>query len=69
MGSSLEAPDLHPNHGSEVRHIISNLGIDGLSEEELDEMIAEVDPDGSGVINYKEFVKKIFAPIPPVSAA
>jgi len=54
---------------SEVRHIISNLGIDGLAEEELDEMIAEVDPDGSGVINYKEFVKRIFAPIPPVSAA
>tara|TARA_B100000768_G_scaffold84547_1_gene79952 strand:+ start:228 stop:386 length:159 start_codon:yes stop_codon:yes gene_type:complete len=52
-----------------VRHIISNLGIDGLSEEELDEMIAEVDPNGSGVINYKEFVKRIFAPIPPVSAA
>ena len=52
---------------SEVRHIISNLGIDGLSEEELDEMIAEVDPNGSGVINYKDFVKRIFAPIPPVS--
>ena len=56
-----------PYHSSEVRHIISNLGIDGLSEEELDEMIAEVDPNGSGVINYKDFVKRIFAPIPPVS--
>ena len=56
-----------PYHGSEVRHIISNLGIDGLAEEELDEMIAEVDPNGSGVINYKDFVKRIFAPIPPVS--
>ena len=50
-----------------MRHIISNLGIDGLAEEELDEMIAEVDPNGSGVINYKDFVKRIFAPIPPVS--
>jgi len=56
-----------PYYSSEVRHIISNLGIDGLSEEELDEMIAEVDPNGSGVINYKDFVKRIFAPIPPVS--
>eukprot|EP00320_Phaeocystis_rex_P020496 CAMPEP_0119069500 /NCGR_PEP_ID=MMETSP1178-20130426/19650_1 /TAXON_ID=33656 /ORGANISM="unid sp, Strain CCMP2000" /LENGTH=167 /DNA_ID=CAMNT_0007051269 /DNA_START=21 /DNA_END=524 /DNA_ORIENTATION=+ len=46
----------------EVRHIISNLGIDNLTEEELDELIAEVDPQGSGVISYKEFVKKIFAP-------
>ena len=49
--------------GREVRHIISNLGIDHLEEEELDEMLAEVDPHGTGVINYKDFVKKIFAPI------
>ena len=68
-GPRQRGPHPNPCHGSEVRHIISNLGIDGLAEEELDEMIAEVDPDGSGVINYKEFVKRIFAPIPPVSAA
>ena len=74
VGPGREAPALTPTmalpwpyHSSEVRHIISNLGIDGLSEEELDEMIAEVDPNGSGVINYKDFVKRIFAPIPPVS--
>ena len=30
---------------------------------ELDEMMAEVDPDAQGVIDYKKFVEVIFAPV------
>lgn len=48
---------------SEVRHLINGLVIDNFQEEELDEMMAEVDPDGQGVIDYKKFVEVIFAPV------
>ena len=47
----------------EIKHIISNLIIDNLEEVEVEELIAEVDPDGKGVIDYKEFVEVIFKPI------
>ena len=47
----------------EVKHIINNLGIDNITEEEVDEMMAEVDPHGTGVIDYKEFTKLIFKPV------
>ena len=35
----------------ELRHLLTNLG-EKLSEEEVDEMIAEVDIDGDGKVDY-----------------
>ena len=35
---------------------MTNLG-EKLTDEEVDEMIAEADIDGDGEINYEEFVK------------
>ncbi|KAI0241176.1 20 kDa calcium-binding protein [Lamellibrachia satsuma] len=40
----------------ELRWIIKNLG-DDLSEEDIDDMIADVDTDGSGWVDYDEFAK------------
>lgn len=44
----------------ELRHIMTNLG-EKLTDEEVDEMLAEADPDGDGQINYGEFVKVMMA--------
>ena len=45
---------------AESRHIMTNLG-EGLTNEEVDEMIAEADVDVAGQINYEEFVKMMMA--------
>ena len=37
---------------AELRHLLTNLG-ERLDEEEVDEMIAEVDIDGDGKVDYK----------------
>ncbi|ELU00393.1 hypothetical protein CAPTEDRAFT_170356 [Capitella teleta] len=39
---------------SELRWILKNLG-DDLTEEDIDDMIADVDTDGSGWVDYEEF--------------
>lgn len=44
----------------ELRHIMTNLG-EKLTDEEVDEMLTEADPDGDGQINYDEFVKVMMA--------
>lgn len=38
----------------ELRWILKNLG-DDLTEEDIDDMIADVDTDGSGWVDYNEF--------------
>ena len=47
---------------SEIRHIISNLSTT-CEEEEVDEILKEADPEGTGQINYKDFAKRMFKPI------
>jgi calmodulin len=44
----------------ELRHILTHLG-EKLTDEEANEMISEADPNGTGQINYVEFVKKMFS--------
>lgn len=46
---------------SEIKHIISNLST-ACEEEEVDEIIKEADPEGTGQINYKDFAKRMFKP-------
>jgi len=41
---------------NELRWILKNLG-DDLTEEDIDDMIADVDTDGSGWVDYDEFSK------------
>ncbi|KAK2162495.1 hypothetical protein LSH36_97g01065 [Paralvinella palmiformis] len=41
---------------NELRWILKNLG-DDLTEEDIDDMIADVDTDGSGWVDYDEFAK------------
>jgi len=41
---------------SELRWILKSLG-DDLTEEDIDDMIADVDTDGSGWVDYDEFSK------------
>jgi calmodulin len=40
---------------AELTHIVKNLG-EPLPQEEVDEMIAQADPDKDGIIDYAEFV-------------
>lgn len=47
---------------AEARQVMSNLG-ENLPEEEIDEIIREIDPEGEGQINYANFVKTMMAPI------
>lgn len=39
---------------SDLRWILQNLG-DDITEEEIEDMIAETDTDGSGTVDYEEF--------------
>ena len=39
----------------ELRHVMTNLG-EGLTDEEVDEMIREADVDGDGQINYEAWM-------------
>lgn len=39
---------------SDLRWILKSLG-DDITEEEIDDMIAETDTDGSGTVDYEEF--------------
>merc|ERR1712018_1114878 len=41
---------------SELRWILKNLG-DDLTEDDIDDMIADVDTDGSGWVDFDEFSK------------
>ncbi|CAD5123643.1 DgyrCDS11969 [Dimorphilus gyrociliatus] len=41
---------------NELRWILKSLG-DDLTEEDIDDMIADVDTDGSGWVDYEEFAK------------
>jgi calmodulin len=41
---------------TELRWILKSLG-DDLTEEDIDDMIADVDTDGSGFVDYEEFKK------------
>jgi len=43
---------------AELRHIMTNLG-EKLSKEELEQMISEADPSGTGQVSYNSFVKFI----------
>nr|CCA27181.1 PREDICTED: similar to calmodulin putative [Albugo laibachii Nc14] len=45
---------------AELRHIMTNLG-EKLTDEEVDEMILEADINKDGLIEYKEFVRKLMA--------
>lgn len=45
---------------AELRHIMTNMG-EKLNDEEVDEMLKEADSDGSGKVNYAEFVKTMFS--------
>lgn len=51
---------------AELRSVIANLG-EKVDEDEVEEMMKEADTDGSGTINYKEFVDVLMRPvqIPP----
>uniref|UniRef100_A0A0B6Y689 EF-hand domain-containing protein n=1 Tax=Arion vulgaris TaxID=1028688 RepID=A0A0B6Y689_9EUPU len=45
---------------SELRHLMTHLG-EKLSNDDVDEMIKEADINGTGQVNYKEFVKMIIS--------
>ncbi|XP_025104119.1 calmodulin-like [Pomacea canaliculata] len=45
---------------AELRHVMTNLG-EKLTDDEVDEMIREANIDGTGQIDYKEFVKMIMS--------
>ena len=47
---------------AETRQIMCNVG-ENLQEDEIDEMIREIDPDGEGMVNYTNFVKIMLAPV------
>mmetsp|Transcript_47833 Transcript_47833/g.95504 ORF Transcript_47833/g.95504 Transcript_47833/m.95504 type:complete len:157 (-) Transcript_47833:189-659(-) len=47
---------------AEARQVMTNLG-ENLPEEEIDEMIREIDPEGEGQINYANFVKIMMEPL------
>ncbi|XP_037952034.1 calmodulin-A-like [Teleopsis dalmanni] len=39
----------------EIKHVLINLG-ENITDEEINEMMLEVDTDGDGLINYKDFL-------------
>ena len=44
---------------ADLRQMMSNLG-EGMTDEEVDEMINDADVDGDGMVNYNEFVDTLF---------
>ena len=42
-----------------LRHVFTNLG-DTIADDEVDDIIAQMDVDGTGQINYEEFVRNQF---------
>ena len=56
MFKSLDKEKRGEVNTSELRWILKNLG-DDLTEADIDDMIADVDTDGSGWVDYNEFVK------------
>lgn len=44
----------------ELRHIMLNFG-EPMPTKALDKMLADAKPDKTGMINYKEFIKKLLA--------
>ena len=55
MFKSLDKEKRGEVNTSELRWILKNLG-DDLTEADIDDMIADVDTDGSGWVDYNEFV-------------
>ncbi len=47
---------------AELRQVIANLG-EKVDEDEIEEMMKEADRDGSGTIDYKEFVSVLMRPV------
>lgn len=43
---------------AELRHIVTSLG-EKLTDPEADEMMREADPEGSGLVDYERFIKKL----------
>ena len=44
---------------ADLRHVFTNLG-DTIADDEVDDIIAQMDVDGTGQINYEEFVRNQF---------
>eukprot|EP00386_Alphamonas_edax_P015715 GDKI01047994.1.p1 GENE.GDKI01047994.1~~GDKI01047994.1.p1 ORF type:complete len:163 (+),score=71.32 GDKI01047994.1:112-600(+) len=44
---------------AELRHLLTNIGRNPLTQEEADELIQMADTDGDGLINYNEFFKSL----------
>ena len=61
-------PPLRPPHtlelrtGRELRHMIANLSTT-VEEEEVDEILKDADPEGTGQCSYKEFCARMFKPV------
>lgn len=45
---------------AEIRHVMSNLG-EKITDEEMDEMLREADVDGTGTVNYEDFIRAMMA--------
>jgi len=41
----------------DLRHVLTNMGTDRLTEEEAEMMLKLTDKDGDGVLNYEEIIK------------
>ena len=56
---SFETYDLNQNGyvgAAEIRYVLDAFG-EQCTDEEIDEMIRMIDPDGDGEVNYREFYK------------
>jgi len=50
----------------DMKHVLTSMGTDRLSEEEADIMLKLVDKDGDGVLNYEEIVKILASDAAPM---
>ena len=53
---------------NELRHVMTGLG-EKFTEQEIDDLIQEADEDGTGNINYANFVKNMYESVGLASAA